>query len=89
MSEKPVDDRSIEPERYELAEGPAYRFELGRRDFVKMLGGGILVVCALDDALALQESGGERRPSPGREAPQEIGAWLHIGEDGSSKNGIG
>jgi isoquinoline 1-oxidoreductase len=83
MSERPIDELSIEPERYELAEGPAYRFELARRDFVKLLGGGILIVCALDNTPARQEAGGGRQPGPGRDAPREIGAWLHIGEDGS------
>ena len=72
----------FEPERYELRSGPAYSFELGRRDFFKLLGGGIVVVSILSDAAA-QESGGGRRAGGGQRAPQEIGAWLHIGEDGA------
>jgi nicotinate dehydrogenase subunit B len=71
----------IEPERYELQSGPAYSFDLDRRDFFKVLGGGIVIVSILTDALA-QESGGGRRGGAER-APQEIGAWLHIGEDGA------
>ncbi len=39
---------AIEPERYEFFEGPAYRFELDRRDFLKAMGGGLLVLCLLD-----------------------------------------
>ncbi len=73
----------IELERYELAEGAAYRFEMHRRDFFKTLGGGILIAFTIKDALALQESGGERRQSGGS-LPKEIGAWLHIGEDGAA-----
>jgi nicotinate dehydrogenase subunit B len=72
----------IEFERYELREGPAYRFELDRRDFLKAMGGGLLVVYLLDrDApeAAAQQPGGRRG---GAAAPQDIGAWLHIGEDG-------
>src|SRR5262249_51152481 len=38
----------IEPERYELWEAPAYRFELDRRDFLKAMGGGLLVLYLLD-----------------------------------------
>jgi isoquinoline 1-oxidoreductase len=73
---------SIEPERYELAAAPIYHFELQRRDFFKLLGGGIVVICALKGASAQQESGrGQQRG--GRSLPQEIGAWLHIGEDGA------
>ncbi|MBI3940533.1 MAG: molybdopterin-dependent oxidoreductase, partial [Acidobacteria bacterium] len=71
----------LEPERYELRAGPSYRFELDRRSFVKVLGGGILVTLALRDLRALQESGG----GPGRSnnsMPAELGAWLHIGQDG-------
>ncbi len=72
----------IEPERYELAAAPAYRFEIARRDFFKVLGGGVLIVLALDQADAQQESGGGRRRGGGS-LPQEIGAWLHVGEDGA------
>ncbi|HML16274.1 MAG TPA: molybdopterin cofactor-binding domain-containing protein [Bryobacteraceae bacterium] len=66
----------LEPERYELFSGPAYEFAFGRRGFFKALGGGIVVVSALQPAMA-QESGGARGGF-GRAAPQEIGAWLHI-----------
>ena len=34
----------LELERYELFTGPAYRFELERRDLLKVLGGGLLFV---------------------------------------------
>lgn len=76
----------FEVERYELREGPAYRFELTRRDLLKTLGGGLLILCTLPeiftpDALA-QESGGGQQRRGGGAVPQEIGAWLHIGEDG-------
>ncbi len=84
MIEKLIDDIELEPERYELTADPAYQFELGemqRRDFFKVLGGGVLIVLALKDAMAQQESGGGRRGSPPR--PVEIGAWLHIAENGT------
>ena len=32
-----------EPERYELSEAPKYQFELNRREFVQILGAGVLV----------------------------------------------
>ena len=70
----------LELERYELFEGPAYKFELERRDFFKVLGGGIVLLLALDDAANAQESGRFRR---GDALPQNIGAWLHIAEDGT------
>ena len=71
----------LEPERYELHAAPAYRFDLGRRDFCKSLGGGLVVLLLLDKALA-QESGGGRRRGGGGGSPQDIGAWLHINETG-------
>ncbi len=82
MSAK-ADFRSpLEPERYELTAPPAYRFEADRREFFRILGAGILIVCVLKNANAAQESGAGRRPY-GDSLPKEIGAWLHIGENGA------
>jgi nicotinate dehydrogenase subunit B len=85
MSERLTNDFELEPERYELAADPTYQFELGemqRRHFFKVLGGGVLIVLALKDALAQQESGrGGQRGGGAR--PVEIGAWLHIAETGT------
>jgi isoquinoline 1-oxidoreductase len=66
----------IEPERYELTAPPAYRFAVDRRDFIGLLGGGLLVVFSA----GAQESGRGRRSEA---LPQELDAWLHIGEDGA------
>jgi CO/xanthine dehydrogenase Mo-binding subunit len=53
--------------------------ELTRRDFFfSVLGSGVVVICAIDEVDA-QESGRRFR---GDARPQEISAWLHIGEDG-------
>ena len=74
----------IEPERYELTAAPTYYFELHRREFFKFLGAGILVFCVLKDASAAQESG-RAAAAPGQfgePLPKDIGAWLHIGENG-------
>jgi nicotinate dehydrogenase subunit B len=70
----------LEPERYELAQAPGYRFELDRREFFKYLGAGVLFLCACRHASAWQESGAQRRPE--HPMPEEISAWLHIGENG-------
>jgi nicotinate dehydrogenase subunit B len=73
----------FEVERYELFAGPAYRFTPDRRDFLKLLGGGILVLLTLDPSeMEAQESGGRRRGGGGGEMPQNLGAWLHIRPDG-------
>ena len=49
---------SLEPERYELAESAAYHFDFDRRQFLKVFGGGILILVKLDEALRAQETGG-------------------------------
>ena len=73
----------LEPERYELFTGPAYRFELERRDLFKLLGGGLLFVLFFDgEALPVWQSGrtqGFRADA----RPAELAAWLHIAEDGT------
>jgi nicotinate dehydrogenase subunit B len=72
-------DPSLEPERYELSEARRYTFELERRDFMKLFGGGLVVMVAATDVLA-QESG-RVRPQGRGETP-EVAAWLHIDESG-------
>jgi len=81
FDELPYDEPEIEPERYELLSEAMRRTRVGRREFCKLLGGGIVVLVLLDEVLA-QEAGGGRRSRGGRGVPQEIGAWLHIAEDG-------
>jgi len=78
----------IEQERYELFEAPAYRFEpergeseIQRRDFFKFLGGGLVLLVALDGKTSAQESGRGAAFRPDARPP-ELAAWLHIGEDG-------
>jgi len=80
MSAKTTIATPMEPERYELRAAAPYRFDLDRRDFFKFLGAGIVVVSVLKTAVVAQESGGARRT--GESLPQEIDAWLHIGEKG-------
>jgi isoquinoline 1-oxidoreductase len=53
---------------------------LGRRQFLQLLGGGIVVCVSIPDSLALQER--ERRRGMGQELPQDFNAFLRIGEDG-------
>lgn len=51
---------------------------IGRRDFMKLVGGGIVVAVSLGEASILQE-GGQRR---GISYPEDFNAYLRIGEDG-------
>jgi CO/xanthine dehydrogenase Mo-binding subunit len=81
MSKRTTTEFVVEPERYELQEAPLYHFDLDRRDFFKLVGGGVAVFLLLPKGLA-QESG--RKGFGFREQlPQNIGAWMHIGESGA------
>src|SRR5205814_7081790 len=64
----------------ELFASPAYRFEVRRRDLFKVLGAGLVVAFCIP-ANGAQESGGARRP-PGDAMPDDVAAWIHVGEDG-------
>jgi isoquinoline 1-oxidoreductase len=78
-----IDSLAIEPERYELFEQARYQFDLERRDFLKLLGGGVLVLLVLDDATESPAQDRRRRGFGGRgNVPREIGAWLHIHQTG-------
>jgi isoquinoline 1-oxidoreductase len=69
----------IEPERYELLDGPAYKFDLERRDFFRVLGAGILVL--IPGAGDAQESGGTVQRDR-NSVPEDVGAWIHVDPDG-------
>jgi isoquinoline 1-oxidoreductase len=74
-------NREIEVERYELDAPASYRFEVERRDFMRIfaaLGGGLLVVASVPRADA-QESG---RGAQNRSVPRDVAGWLHIDEKG-------
>jgi len=81
MSTKTNAEIPVEPERYELRAAAPYRFDFDRRDFFKFLGAGVIVVSVLKPAIVAQESGGGRQRR-GESLPQQIDAWLHIGENG-------
>ena len=82
-----MDELEIEVERYELARGPAYRFEVERRELLKVfaaLGGGLLVA-SRTDAAAQQESGRGGQQGVAR----DLSAWIHIDETGLVKGYTG
>ena len=54
---------------------------LDRRDFLKVLGGGLLI-CLAPEFSGAQESG---RTFGGHELPKDLNAWLHIDADGRVK----
>ena len=73
----------LEPERYEFRAVPMHQFALGRREFFKIFGAGLAVFAVAKDVSAMQETAPPGRGFHNEELPKEIGAWLHIGEDGT------
>jgi len=80
-----IDERelidAIERERYELFAGPNYNFAFDRRDFIKAFGLGIVFIVPVTRALA-QQRGESGRGGFNERLPNDIGAWIHIDEDG-------
>src|SRR5436190_314947 len=75
----------IETERYELFETPNYNFHFARRDFIKAFGAGIIFIVPLSRALAQQgqrAQGESGRGGANDRLPNDIGAWIHVDEDG-------
>jgi isoquinoline 1-oxidoreductase len=54
---------------------------LDRRQFLKLVGGGIVVIFTIPDAQAAQEEG-QRRRGQGEQLPEDFNAFLRIGPDG-------
>jgi isoquinoline 1-oxidoreductase len=75
----------LEPERYELSETRRYTFELERREFMRLFGGGLVVIAAASDLLAQESGRGQGRNA----TPPEISAWIHIDEKGSVRVATG
>jgi nicotinate dehydrogenase subunit B len=83
-----IENFAAEPERYEFRALPMHQFALERRDFLKLFGAGIVVF-----AVAKRAPAQETAPGPkgfhNEELPTEIGAWLHIGQDGKVTGFVG
>lgn len=72
---------SFEPDEHELPQKPAYPSGLDRRKFFKLFGGGLAVAFVLHDMFLFA---GETLPPGSSVLPtNQVGAWIHIGEDGT------
>jgi isoquinoline 1-oxidoreductase len=90
LSEDETGSASIQTEadfeRYELRERAIYDFDISRRDFCRMLGGGLLVLLVVPDLANAQDPRNNRGRGRNRgagELPDVIGAWIRIAPDGS------
>ena len=80
MATKIFTDAELEQLQHEAVRRLRYGFELDRRDFFKLMGGGLLV-CLSWRAVTAQET---REPVPrgGDDEPAALAAWLHVNEKG-------
>jgi isoquinoline 1-oxidoreductase len=70
-----------EVERYELRAAPLYRFDASRREFVQVLGAGLVIAAAADGARA-QRGGRRRGGRPDEEGGEKPSDRFHIDGDG-------
>jgi isoquinoline 1-oxidoreductase len=81
MAVDAIDPERIEVERYEFREPPAYRFDADRREFVQVLGAGLVIAVSANSARA-QRGGRGRRGGFGGGGPVELSRRFHIDRDG-------
>ena len=79
LRERPYSANDAELREHSTIERLRHTFELRRRDFFKLLGGGVLIGAA-SVHLSAQESGGGTRSRP--EMPATLDSWLHVSDDG-------
>ena len=71
----------FEPTQDELPPKPGHHFAFDRRKFLKLTGGGLVVAFVLHDLFSFA---GETLPPESSPVPgSQVGAWIHIGEDGT------
>ena len=70
----------FEPTRDELPLKPNYNFELDRRQFFKITGGGLIVAFVVKDLFSANDKNPLTKPSSISTA--EVNSWIHIGKDG-------
>ena len=76
-----LDEMEIEVERYELFDN-RIAWEATRRDFFRVVGGGLAIALLCRDTAFAQQPGRGGRGGGGQRQ-SEIGAYLHIAEDGT------
>lgn len=70
--------QSIEPERYEIHASIEEQLSFTRREVLKLLGGGLLILVVSPAIIAQSRN----RQGGGNQVEQQISSWLHIGNDG-------
>jgi len=80
MKEHPHHSHPFEPGAEELPPAPGYHFNLDRRKFIALSGGGLLVAFVVKDIFG--SGNGSIQTAYTTEAAGGVESWIHIGEDG-------
>ena len=81
MDNRDYSQHPFEPTQDELPLKPNYHFDLDRRNFFKLTGGGLIVAFVLRDLISFA---GENAPSEHSSIlAGDVDAWIHIGKDGT------
>lgn len=67
----------IAPEQYELQADPVYRFNINRRRFFQVMGGGLAIAFSPYNSLGAVLTDDDKLPE------DQVGAWIHIGDKGN------
>jgi nicotinate dehydrogenase subunit B len=71
----------FEPTQDELPPKTGQHFAFDRRKFLKLTGGGLVVAFVFQDLFSI--AGETLSPGPSPVPGSQVGAWIHIGEDGT------
>ena len=77
-----TNELDLELQEHDAIRKFSYGFELGRREFFKIMGTGVLV-CIAAGPLRAQESGRTARDDDDESIPQTLSSWLHIAAGGT------
>jgi CO/xanthine dehydrogenase Mo-binding subunit len=80
MSRHRAPPEHLDPELSQHEAARLHWFDVDRRGFLKILGGGVLVCLAAPDDLASAQESGRTRGS--HDLPKDLAAWLRIDKDG-------
>lgn len=80
MTRDAVTHELVDEERYELSSGPAYQFAPDRREFIQVLGAGIVISLVASGAPAEQI---RSRFGGGSGQPTKVKDRIHVGADGT------
>jgi len=81
MEDRGHSQHPFEPTRDELPVKSNYHFDIDRRKFFKIAGGGLIVAFVVKDLVSFADISNPAEPSSIQAG--DVDAWIHIGKDGT------